>query len=418
MTTLYIGGRIFDGLGKMIDGHGVAVENGKIARVAPAGEFAGFAGETVDTAGATLMPGLMDAHVHILYGAEPNPSVKLDDMTPAQVTLRGMENANATLRGGITAIRDCGGRDYMEFAIRDACNTGRFLGPSIKAAGRIICMTGGHGNRHGRIADGKDEVIKAVREQIHKGSDLVKLMATGGVMTPGVNPEDAHYSAEEIAAGIAEAARFHRTTASHAQGAAGILNATLGGVTSIEHGIFMDEECCKAMLERGTFLVPTLAALANILENPGLGIPDYVVEKALRCAEAHKKAIAMFYRAGGKIALGTDAGTPFNKHGENAQELRHMVANGISPIDALRFGTSSAAELLRLADRGRIEEGLAADLLIVKGDPSTDILMAADKANHLAVVKNGTRIDSSAGAGAQPDVTRHRGPQMAAASLF
>ena len=164
--------------------------------------------------------------------------------------------------------------------------------------------------------------------------------------------------------------------------------------------------------------MPTLAALANILENPGLGIPDYVVEKALRCAEAHKKAIAMFYRAGGKIALGTDAGTPFNRHGENAQELRHMVANGIAPIDALRFGTSSAAELLRLADRGRIVEGLAADLLIVRGDPSADILMAADKANHIAVVKNGTRIDTAAGAGAQPDVTRHRGPQMPAASLF
>lgn len=418
MTTLYTGGRIFDGKDKMIDGHAVAVEAGKIVRIASTAEFDGFTGETVDTSGGTLMPGLMDAHVHILYGAEPNPSVKLEDMSAAQITLRGMEHANTTLRGGITAIRDCGGREYMEFAIRDACNSGRFLGPSIKAAGRIICMTGGHGNRHGRIADGKDDVIKAVREQIHKGSDLIKLMATGGVMTPGVNPEDAHYSAEEIAAGIAEATRFHRTTASHAQGAAGILNATLGGVTSIEHGIFMDEECCKAMLERGTYLVPTLAALANILENASKGIPDYVVEKAQRCAEAHRKSINMFYKAGGKIALGTDAGTPFNKHGENAQELRHMVENGIAPIDALHFGTSAAADLLRLDDRGSIAEGLAADLLIVNGDPSEDILMAADKTNHRAVVKNGTLIDTSIGGLTQPDVTRHRGPQMAAASLF
>ena len=236
MPTLYSGGRIFDGIDQIIDGHAIAVQDGRITRIAPAAEFDGFAGQVVDTSGGTVLPGLMDAHVHILYGAEPNLSAKLEEMTPAQITLRGMEYANATLRGGITAIRDCGGRDYMEFAIRDACNSGRFLGPSVRAAGRIICMTGGHGNRHGRIADGVDDVVKAVREQIHRGSDLIKIMATGGVMTPGVNPEDAHYSPAEIAAGIAEATRFNKTTASHAQGAAGILNATLGGVTSIEHG--------------------------------------------------------------------------------------------------------------------------------------------------------------------------------------
>ena len=418
MPTLYSGGRIFDGIDQIIDGHAIAVQDGIIVRIAPVAEFDGFTGETVDTTGATLLPGLMDAHVHILYGGEPNLSAKLEEMTPAQITLRGMEYANATLRGGITAIRDCGGRDYMEFAIRDACNSGRYLGPSVRAAGRIICMTGGHGNRHGRIADGVDDVVKAVREQIHKGSDLVKIMATGGVMTPGVNPEDAHYSAAEIAAGIAEATRFNKSTASHAQGAAGILNATLGGVTSIEHGIFMDDECCQAMLERGTYLVPTLAALANILDNADKGIPDYVVEKSQRCAEQHRDAIQMFYKAGGKIALGTDAGTPFNYHGENAQELRYMVDNGITPIDALRFGTSAAADLLRLDDRGILREGLAADMLIVRGDPTADISMAADKANHLAVVKNGTLINTSADSAILPDITRHRGPQMAAASLF
>ncbi|MEQ8708097.1 MAG: amidohydrolase family protein [Rhodospirillales bacterium] len=418
MPTLYRGGRIFDGVDRIIDGHAIAVQDGKIARIAPVAEFDGFTGQTVDTTSTTLLPGLMDAHVHILYGGEPNPSVKLEEMTPAQITLRGMEHANATLRGGVTAIRDCGGRDYMEFAIRDACNSGRYLGPSVRAAGRIICMTGGHGNRHGRVADGVDDVVKAVREQIHKGSDLVKIMATGGVMTPGVNPEDAHYSAAEIAAGIAEATRFNKTTASHAQGAAGILNATLGGVTSIEHGIFMDDECCQAMLERGTYLVPTLAALANILGNANKGIPDYVVEKSQRCAEQHRKSIQKFYKAGGKIALGTDAGTPFNYHGENAQELTYMVDNGISPMDALRFGTSAAADLLRLDDRGILREGLAADLLIVRGDPTTDISMAADKANHLAVVKNGTLINTSTDNVVLPDITRHRGPQMAAASLF
>lgn len=169
------------------------------------------------------------------------------------------------MRGGITAVRDCGGVNYLEFAVRDACNAGTFLRRSIRAAGRMICMTGGHGNRFGRVADGIDEVVKAVREQVHAGSDLIKIMATGGVMTPGVNPEDADYSAEEIAAGIHEGHRFHKTCASHAQGTEGILNAVRVGIDSIEHGIFMNEQCVEEMLEAGTYLVPTISALQNIL---------------------------------------------------------------------------------------------------------------------------------------------------------
>ena len=256
----------------------------------------------------------------------------------------------------------------------------------------MICMTGGHGNRMGRVADGADEVVKAVREQVHAGCDLVKIMATGGVMTPGVNPEDAHYSAAEMAVGIAEAKRFHRPTASHAQGAEGILNATRGGVTSIEHGIFMNEECCREMVERGTFLVPTLAALRHILENAEAGIPDYVIEKASRCAQAHEQSVRMFRDAGGRIALGTDAGTPFNLHGRNSDELRFMVEVGLTNLEALRAGTSTAADLMGLDDRGRIVEGAAADLLVVDGDPSRDIEASADRARHRCVVKNGAVV--------------------------
>ncbi|HTE36849.1 MAG TPA: amidohydrolase family protein, partial [Reyranella sp.] len=224
MATLYVGGRLFDGE-KSLDGHAVLEEGGRIKRVASAGEFTGFGGERVDTSGATLIPGMIDCHVHSLSGAEGNPGIVQDRMSAAQLTVRGMEFMQRTLEGGITAIRDCGGKDYIEFAIRDAMNAGRFLGPTMRCAGRMICMTGGHGNRTGRIADGVDEVVKAVREQVHAGSDLVKIMATGGVMTPGVNPEDAHYSAEEMKAGITEAHRFHKCCASHAQGALGILNA-------------------------------------------------------------------------------------------------------------------------------------------------------------------------------------------------
>ena len=229
MATLYVGGRLFDGE-KVQDGHAVLEEGGKVKRVAPAGEFAGFAGEKVDTAGGTLIPGMIDCHVHSLSGAEGNPGAVQDRMSAAQLAVRGMELMRSTLEGGITAVRDCGGKDYIEFAMRDAFNAGRFLGPTMRCAGRMICMTGGHGNRTGRVADGLDEVVKAVREQVHAGSDLVKIMATGGVMTPGVNPEDAHYTAEEMKAGISEAHRFHKCCASHAQGALGILNAVRGGI--------------------------------------------------------------------------------------------------------------------------------------------------------------------------------------------
>ena len=398
MTTLYHGGRIFDGE-RMWDGRAVLVADARIARVAPAGEFEGFAGKRVDCAGGTLMPGLIDCHVHVLFRGEPDPMSALDKLDAAHAAVRALENAGRTLRGGTTSIRDCGGREYQELAVRDACNAGHFLGPTIRAAGKMICMTGGHGNRMGRIADGRDDVVKAVREQIHAGSDFVKIMATGGVMTPGVNPEDAHYSAEEMAAGIAEAVRFHRPTASHAQGAEGILNATRGGVTSIEHGIFMNDECCEEMVARGTFLVPTLAALRNILDNAERGIPDYVVEKARRCAEAHERSVRMFHAAGGRIALGTDAGTPFNLHGHNSDELRFMVDVGLPNLDALRAGTRNAAELMRLDDRGRIAEGAAADLLLVAGDPSRDIDDAADRSRHRLVVKNGAAVSGAGAAG-------------------
>ena len=394
--TLYHGGRVFDGE-RMVDGCAVLVEDGRIARFSPEGEFDGFAGEVFDCRGATVMPGLIDCHVHLLFRGEPDPMTALDKLGPAHAVVRALENAGRTLRGGTTSVRDCGGRGYQEFAVRDACNEERFLGPTIRAAGRMICMTGGHGNRMARIADGLDEVVKAVREQIHAGSDLVKIMATGGVMTPGVDPEDAHYSAQEMAAGIAEAARFRRPTASHAQGAEGILNAARGGVSSIEHGIFMNEECCEEMIGRGTFLVPTLAALRNILDHAEKGIPDYVVEKARRCAEAHERSVRMFHEAGGRIALGTDAGTPFNLHGCNSDELRFMVEAGLSSLAALQAGTSSAADLMRLDDRGRVAEGAAADLLVVEGDPSQDIAAAADRSRHRRVVKNGTVVDGGAG---------------------
>lgn len=392
-TTLYTGGLVFDGSGPLLRDHSVLVSGDSIEDIAPAEKFSDYQGETVDTSGGTLMPGMADCHVHLVYRGEANPRASVQNVNPAEIALRVLENAQKSLKSGITAVRDCGGRNYLEFPIRDACNSGRFLGPNIMASGRMICMTGGHGNEAGRVADGCDEVVKAVREQIHAGSDLVKIMATGGVMTPGVNPEDAHYSAEELAAGVHEANRFHRTTASHAQGAEGIMNAVNAGITSIEHGIFMNDRCLEAMLERGTYLVPTLAAVMNIVNNKDNGISPDVVEKSLRVYDKHRESFTMFYKAGGKIAMGTDAGTPFNLHGKNAMELSYMVDCGMTPLDALRSATSVGHDLMTLRDRGQIKQGNKADLIVVNGNPEEDILMAANALNHRMVIKNGKKVD-------------------------
>jgi imidazolonepropionase-like amidohydrolase len=388
-TMLFTGGRIFDGLGKTLDGHAVLIEGGEIVRVAPDSEFHGYAGRAIDTTGMTLMPGLGDCHVHLVYTGGADPNGILGKQSPGEITLIALANAQTMLKGGITAVRDCGGKDYLEFAVRNAIARGVFMGPTIRAAGRMICMTGGHGNSLARVADGVDDVIRGVREQIHAGCDLVKIMATGGVLTPGVNPMDAHYTAGEIGAGLHEARRFHKRTASHAQGTQGILNAVRGGVDSIEHGFYIDDECLREMLERQTYLVPTIAALRNILANADKGIPPYAVEKARHVAERHRESFQMYYKAGGRIALGTDAGTPYNLHGESAMELAYMVEFGMTPVDALIAGTSRAHDLMGLVNAGRILKGALADLLLVKGDPTRDIDCAARRANHVAVFKGG-----------------------------
>lgn len=392
MQTLYRGGMILDETGELVRDHGLLVDGGAIARVAPSPEFVGFAGHVVDTSGGTLIPGLVDCHVHLTMGGQANPAEDLANDRPAVTALKALTRAKDTLAGGVTALRDCGGKDYIDLAVRDACNSGQFVGPIIRASGRLICMTGGHGSRIGRVADGPDEVIKAVREQIQAGSDLIKMMATGGVMTPGVNPEDAHYTQEELTAGVTEARRFHRRCACHAQGSEGILNATRAGVASIEHGIFMTRDCVEEMCRRGTYLVPTLAAVKNILGNADNGVPAFAVEKAARVAERHLESVRMFYEAGGLIAMGTDAGTPFNKHGANAAELAYMVDVGMSPRDTIIAATRNGAELMGLADSGVLGAGKAADMVLVDGNPLENIAMVADRANHRAVIRNGAII--------------------------
>lgn len=391
MATLIVGAGYFDPAGNIVPGHGLLLEDGRIKRIAKAAEFSGFGGETFAAAGCTVLPGLIDCHIHLTLGGEGNPLQPLQELSNAQLTLRALELAQATLRGGITAVRDCGGKDYVEIAVRDAILRGAFPGPTIRAVGRLICMTGGHGNFVGRIADGPEDVVKAVREQIHAGCDQIKLMATGGVMTPNVNPEDAHFTGDELAAGIREARRFHKKTASHAQGSAGVLNAVRGGIDSVEHGIYLTDECVQEMIARKTYLVPTLSAVNNILRHVD-AVPAYVAEKSQKVVQFHTESVRRFYQAGGRIAMGTDAGTPYNLHGENAAELEFMTEVGVSALDAILSATRHAADLLSLPSQGAIAEGNAADLLVVKGDPLQNIQAVSRRANHHAVFKGGTLV--------------------------
>lgn len=398
MATLYRGGHIFDGAGGTLEGHAVLVDAGRIKRVAPTGEFDGFAGDVVHTEGGTVLPGLIDCHMHLMLTGGPDQLGPVTSLPGPTMALHGLKAAQSALRGGITTLRDVGGYRFIEMSVRDAINRGDFPGPTILCSGHIIVMTGGHAGRIGREADGPDEMVKAVREQIKGGADFIKLMATGGVATPGSDPSAAEFTEAEISAACTEAKRRNRRIAAHAHGAGGIVNAVRGGITSIEHGKFLDEATVALMVEHGVFLVPTLSVGHWTIANRHRGtIPSHILEKTEWSRDRHRASLRMFHAAGGRLAMGTDAGTQYNMHGESAYELALMVEAGIPARDALVSANASAAELCGLLDRGRIAEGLLADLLVVDGDPVADILAAADRRRHRLVVKAGTIVHRNAG---------------------
>lgn len=393
MKTLFRGGLVFDGAGTMLESHGVLVEGKRIARVAPLAEFEGFADKTVDTSGGTLMPGIIDAHLHLLLTGGPDQLGPLTTLPATALTLGAMKHAQDLLAGGVTSCRDVGGKDFIEMQVRDAIARGDFLGPTIQCCGHIICITGGHAHRIGRQADGVEEIRKAVREQLRGGADLIKLMATGGMSSPGSDPGASQFTPDEINAACAEAARAGKPTAAHAHGREGVLNAVRAGITSIEHGAFIDAECIDAMLERGVFLVPTLSVGHWTEQNQDRGsIPAFIIENTMRTKERRRNAFKAFYDAGGKVAMGTDGGTQYNYHRLSAYELALMVEAGMKAVDALVAGNAGAAELMRLKDRGRIAEGAFADLLVVEGDPTRDILNAALSERHRLVMKEGRTV--------------------------
>jgi imidazolonepropionase-like amidohydrolase len=366
----------------------VRVEDDRIVEVTSS-EPSVAGAERLELATGTLLPGLIDCHVHLALSGGPDWLSEMKE--PYAISCwRAAHYAKRTLQAGFTTIRTLGGRDGADPALRDAQAMGLVEAPRIVATNLVICMTGGHGSWIGREADGPEEVRRAVREQLKAGADCIKLIATGGVMTPGVHPGAQQLTDEELRAGVEEAHKAGKRAAAHAHGAEGIRAAVLAGVDSIEHGSFMTDEIMRLMVERGTFYSVTLCSAAGFLDAPAGAVADWATVKATQVREALDDTFRRAYEAGVRLVLGTDAGTPYNRHGDNARELSLMVKLGASPIDALRAGTRNSAELLgRLDDLGTIEPGKLADMVLVEGDVTSNIDALCQQANIRAVVQGG-----------------------------
>lgn len=354
----------------------VVVEDDRISWLGPSAHAPAFGeGLVVDGTGQTLLPGLINCHVHLCNDGAADLFAQVLSDSVSIATIRGVLNAKVALLSGITTIRDCGAASQIAIEIAKAVDQGLIDGPRVRAAGRVVTMTGGHGHFIGREADGPDEVRKAVRAEIKGGAHFIKVMATGGVLTPGTDPSQTTFQLDELQAAVEEAHKAGRPAASHAIGNRGIKNALKAGIDSVEHGFYLDPEAIDLALKNETFLVPTLMAVDQIVNNGSKrGIPDWVVRKAESESGHHRESFVMAVKSGVKIAAGTDAGTPFNPHGDLALEIAKMVEFGLPPMLALVAATSNAALLLRMQDQiGSIEKGKQADLLLVAGDPLADI---------------------------------------------
>ena len=354
----------------------VLVDSGRIVSVGAASVPAGTT--TLDLGDVTLMPGLIDAHTHLGSDYDRGWELRGARETGADRALRGARNAAITLRAGVTTVRDLGGSDFADIALMRAIDEGMVPGPRMIAAGHAIGITGGHCDETGwapgilprgveqGIADGPDEVMAAVRNQVKYGATVIKICATAGVLSHDATVGAQQLSDEEMEAVVQEAGRHGLKVAAHGHGEVGIVAAIAAGVNSIEHGSMLTDEALALMKERGTWLVPT-TTLRDI-ELPDL--PPAILAKRRSIAAVAKESLRRAIKAGVKIAMGTDAGVL--PHGQNAREVAAMVDRGMTPADALRAGTIGSAELLGVTDRGTIAAGKLADLIAVEGNPLED----------------------------------------------
>lgn len=324
-----------------------------------------------------VVPGLIDAHVHLCLDGGADPGARLRAETPTDTVVRALGHLLAHLRAGVTTIRDLGGPDGVAIDLARAVDEGRAVGPKVVPCGRNVTMTGGHAHATGIEADGPDAVRRAARSQLKAGARVLKFMATGGVMTPGVRAGAEALTEAELRAGIDEAHKADRRTAAHAQGLIGIKNALRAGIDTIEHGAFdgWDDEALARMTDpqHPVWLVPTLAAPDGILSGEGR-VPAWAVAKTRPIAERHRENAYLAYQAGVAVAAGTDAGTPLNPHGGLARELELLAAIGLPLQAVLQAATTQAAAALDLVGEvGSLAPGARADLVVLGSDPLAQV---------------------------------------------
>ena len=392
MTVAYRAARVFDGVSEhAIEDGAVLVEDGRILSLGPAADLP-TGTKITDLGDVTLLPGLIDAHVHLVWSASAEPHEVVERESRALTALRCANNAALHLRAGVTTVRDVGSTDGLAIEVGRAVQLGILPGPKVVAAGRAIAMTGGHGWFLGREADGAEAVRHAAREEMKAGATCIKLMASGGVYGHAEEPGSPQLTVEEMRAGVEETHKAGRKVAAHAYSVEAVGNALDAGVDSIEHGSFIDRDTAGRMRESGTYLVPTMSVYRAMSERgPELGAPEYIRRKTAEVLKASREAFRVALEAGVPVAAGTDCGAPGHPHGTLPEELMLMVESGASPIQALRFGTSAAADLLGLGDEvGSLEPGKRADLLAVDGDPTSEILALRDVR---MVLRNGSGVE-------------------------
>ncbi|HET8841604.1 MAG TPA: amidohydrolase family protein [Ktedonobacteraceae bacterium] len=406
MTLSITNGVIIDGQGgEPLEGMTLLIENERIIGLERTNTLNLPATATViDAQGGSILPGLIDTHVHFLIEF---PMLTRQLITPPSLRLfEAIPRMRATLAAGITTVRDAGGTPA---GVKLAVERGIVPGPRMQIAVSMITQTGGHGDGFypccidlgffgihlpdvpHTVADGEDEIRRAVREVLRAGADWIKLATTGGVLSNSDAPTASQLTLEEIGVAVYEAAAQEKRCMAHAMGTQGIKNALLAGVASIEHGVYLTDELVELMLQKDVYLVPTLVAPLAVAEfakeHPDL-LPPIMAAKSASVIDMHKQSFRKAVEAGVKIAMGTDSGV--GRHGANGRELQLMVDYGMTPMQAILASTRNAAQLLRLYEQlGTLEAGKLADVVIVAGDVLTDIDLLADPANVKVVLKDG-----------------------------
>ena len=381
--------RLLDGTGApAVPDAALLLSGDRVAYVGPAAGLPSDAAQVpvLDFPGSTLLPGLVDVHVHLVASGGPDLAADVPK-TEAERTLAAVVNARRQLEAGVTLVRDLGAPGAEAVLVGRAVEAGTIAGPRVLASGPAVTMTGGHIAYIGRVTDGADAMRAAVRANLALGAGCIKVVATGGVLTMGIDPREAAYTQPELEALVSEAHRLGLTVAAHAIGEGGVVAALAAGVDSIEHGMFLDDASIELFGSTGARYTPTFSAPHGILGGPS--VPGWIKDRARPAADAQVVSFQAAVRAGVRVVAGTDAGTPDNPHGGVAREVAFMVEAGLDTLTAVRAATGEAADLLGMPDRGVLRPGAAADVLVASGDVAADI---TGLQRPVAVFQDGHRV--------------------------